>query len=44
MSVVSEVKQRKDHSQIFDFNKSKVKRCREASLKFHFKRKQSKTA
>ena len=43
MSIVSEVKQRSERSQIFHFN-SKVKQCSERSQIFHFNSSESKTA
>ena len=43
MSVVSEVKQRLERSQIFNFNKSEAKECRDCSQRFHSKSKESKT-
>ena len=43
MSVVSEVKQSSEGSQIFNFNKCEVKQCRERSQRFRFKSKESKT-
>ena len=36
MSVVSEVKQRSERSQIFQFNSKEVKQCSERSQRFPF--------
>ena len=44
MSVVSEVKQRGERSQIFHFNSSEAKQCSERSRRFHFNCSESKTA
>ena len=44
MSVLSEVKQRREQSQIFRLKKNEVKHCREHSQRFHFKSQPSKTA
>ena len=44
MSVLSEVKQRSEQSQIFRLKKNEVKHCREHSQRFHFKSQPSKTA
>ena len=37
MSVVSEIKQHSEHSQIFDFNSSKAKQRSERSQRFYFR-------
>ena len=44
MSVVSEVKELSERSQMFHFNQIEVKQCRQHSQRFYFKSRESRTS